>query len=146
MLRCAGRRIDIFFLFLLHTHTHTNTVFNSASQFNRDLSAWDVRLVAGMTSMLLGQISSQSQSQSLCGYHWMQSSAAQLAFPATLPQIAIDKKGTICHCPRGTYYQGRVWPSATDARLEACPPCPPGQYSPGGKVPATLCSACPAGF
>jgi hypothetical protein len=144
-LKCAGRRTDVLLLILPHTHTQTNTVFSDASEFNRDLSAWDVRVVADMTNMFLGQIDSQSQSQSLCGYHWMQSSSAQLAFPTTLPQIAIDKDGTICHCPRGTYYQSRVW-SPTNARLETCPPCPSGQYSPGGKVPATFCRECPAGF
>ncbi len=124
-------------------------MFYSASQFNRDLSAWDVRVVADMTDMFLGPIGSLTQSQSLCGYHWMQSSTAQLAFPNTiLPQIAIDQNGTICHCPRGTYYQSRVWPSTetANARLETCPPCPSGQYSPGGKVPSTFCSECPAGF
>ncbi len=144
MLKCAGDRIDVLLLF-------TNTVFSSASRFNGDLSAWDVRVVADMTDMFLGPIGSltHSQLQTLCGYHWMQSSTAQLAFP-TLPQIAIDKNGTICHCPRGTYYQSRVWPPIPHlgivARLETCPPCPSGQYSPGGKVPATFCSECPAGF
>jgi hypothetical protein len=134
----------MFYCCFCHTH-NTNTVFNDASRFNRDLSAWDVRVVADMTDMFLGQINSQSESESLCGYHWMQSSTAQLAFPTTLPQIAIDKDGTICHCPRGTYYQSRIW-TPLNARLETCPLCPSGQYSPGGKFPATFCSDCPAGF
>ncbi len=146
MLKCAGHRIDVVVVVSV-THTNTNTVFYNASQFNRDLSAWDVRIVADMTNMFFST-QGNSQSQSLCGYHWMQSSTAQLTFSNTLPQIAIDKDGKICHCPRGTYYQSRIRPPSTNppAQLETCPPCPSGQYSSGGKVPATFCSDCPAGF
>jgi hypothetical protein len=131
-----------------YTPTHPNTVFNRAIKFDRDLSAWDVRIVADMTDMFLGQ--NNSQSQSLCGYYWMQSSTAQLAFPTTLPQISVEKNGTICNCPRGTYYQSRVWPSnpvyQIYARLEACRPCSSGQYSRGGNDLAAICSDCPKGF
>ena len=123
-------------------------MFNSASKFNRDLSAWDVRVVADMHNMFYNR--NDLQSQSLCGYHWMQSSTAQLAFPDTLPQIAIEKDGKICHCPRGTSYQSRNKVVAQPAgqtqdpppRLETCLSCPSGTFSPGGKVNASTGYLC----
>jgi hypothetical protein len=135
-------------------HT-TYTAFYSATKFNRDLSAWDVRLVAEMANMFVGA-GSTTQVQSLCGYYWMQNAAAQLAFGNNLPSIAIDKDGTICHCPPGTFYQSRnkvvVMPIAEPPisqdpppRLETCLACAAGKFSPGGKVTKSsesLCRSC----
>ncbi len=77
-------------------------VFSGASAFNATVSAWDVRVVGVMKDMFTS--SGMDLAQSLCGFYWMQSSTAQMAFD-TLPQIGINKDGAICHCPSGTYYQ-----------------------------------------
>jgi hypothetical protein len=91
--------------------------------------------------------------QSLCGFYWMQSSTAQMTFGLALPQIGIDKDGTICHCPSGTYYQNRIKPKIPfdsgqypAPRLEICLFCASGKFSPGGNVTTAVCSDCAAGF
>jgi hypothetical protein len=83
--------------------------------------------------------------QSLCGYHWMQNLAAQLAFKTELPQIGIYKNGTICHCPVGTCYNSRIKPTGEleqdpPPRLESCVPCPKGTFSLGGN--RSTCHPC----
>ena len=93
-------------------------------------------------------------SRSLCGYRWMESKTAQLEFgvgqgSGQVPDISIDSDGVICNCPAGTFYQSRIKPTGSSnqnppPRLETCPPCSVGTYSPGGNNPT--CSACPSGY
>ena len=93
-------------------------------------------------------------SKTLCGYRWMESKTAQLEFgvgqgSGQVPDISIDSDGVICNCPAGTFYQSRIKPTGSSnqnppPRLETCPPCSVGTYSPGGNNPT--CSACPGGY
>jgi surface protein len=117
-------------------------MFMNTPAFNSDVSAWDVRTTAEMTDMFSG---SGVNLQSLCGYHWMQNAVAQLAFNTELPQIGIDKNGTICHCPVGTCYKSRIKPTgelnqSPPPRLESCVPCPAGTFSLGGNK--SICQPC----
>jgi hypothetical protein len=124
-------------------------VFYRASAFKASVSAWDIRVLSVIVNIFSG---SGVVAQSLCGFYWMQSSLAQTTFPA-LPQIGIDKNGTICHCPAGTYYQKRIMPqipynpSQNPApRLETCLFCGSRTYSPGGDSTKAVCDDCPSGF
>ena len=127
--------------------------FQYASEFNGDLSSWDVRLVTNMGGMFYG-VGSGVVSKTLCGYRWMESKTAQLEFgvgqgSGQVPDISIDSDGVICNCPAGTFYQSRIKPTGSSnqnppPRLETCPPCSVGTYSPGGNNPP--CSACPGGY
>ena len=106
-----------------------------------------------MHDMFYG-VGSGVASKTLCGYRWMESKTAQLEFgvgqgSGQVPDISIDSDGVICNCPAGTFYQSRIKPTGSSnqnppPRLETCPPCSVGTYSPGGNNPT--CSACPGGY
>ncbi len=134
---------------LTNSHIHP-AVFNEAHAFLSSVSAWDVRAVGTMENMFR---SSGVNAQSLCGFYWMQSSTAQMTFGADLPEIGIDKDGTICYCPAGTYYQARIKPQIPynqyqnpAPRLETCSFCASGTFSPGGNAITAVCNDCASGL